>query len=170
MINLRKTSGLIAMALLVSFSTVSTEAKAVGKEKSGQVVSSQGNGDNTNTVENGQSNEAENTEKVTSKDKENVEGENNKELNSNDENNTGEEKKDEEEVVPYQWLKIHDKLFYYVNGQQYNVPGWFKEHDINPEADENKLYYIEDDGTVAVGWKQFADKWYYFDENGVMLT
>lgn len=169
MINLRRTSSLIAMALFVSFSTLSIEAKAVDKEKSGQVVSSQGEEDNASTAESGQVNKTENTEKVTGKDKENVKEDNNKEINSNNENNT-DENNGEEEVPQYQWLKVHDKLFYYVNGKQYSEPGWFNEHDINPEADANKLYYIEDDGTVAVGWKQFSDKWYYFDENGVMQT
>ena len=175
MINLRRTSSLIAMALFVSFSTLSIEANAVDKEKTVQVVSSHGEGDNTSTEENGQVNEEENTEEVTSKDKQNIKEENNREVNSNNENTNDEDKNDnedenEEEVSPFQWLKVHDKLFYYVNGKPYNEPGWFNEHDINPEADENKLYYIEDDGTVAVGWKQFSDKWYYFDENGVMQT
>ena len=72
MINLKKTSSLIAMALLVSFSTVSTEAKAIDKEKSVQVASSQGKEDNTISSESGQSNKKETTEKVASKDKENV--------------------------------------------------------------------------------------------------
>lgn len=175
MINLKKTSSLIAMALLVSFSTVSTEAKASDKEKSVQVASSQGKEDNTISSESGQSNKKETTEKVVSKDKENVKEENNEEESLNNEKSTDEDKtedkdKDGEEVPSYQWLKVHDKLFYYVNGKQYNEPGWFNEHDINPEADENKMYYIEDDGTVAVGWKEFSDKWYYFDENGVMQT
>lgn len=175
MINLKKTSSLIAMALLVSFSTVSTEAKAIDKEKSVQVASSQGKEDNTISSESGQSNKKETTEKVVSKDKENVKEENNEEESLNNEKSTDEDKnedkdKDGEEVPSYQWLKVHDKLFYYVNGKQYNEPGWFNEHDINPEADENKMYYIEDDGTVAVGWKEFSDKWYYFDENGVMQT
>jgi competence protein ComEC len=169
MINLRRTSSLIAMALFVSLSTASIEARAVDKEKGGQVVSSQGTADNTSNTDDGQVNKKQNTEKTATKDKENVEEDNDKEVNSNNENTT-DENNSEEEVAQYQWLKVHDKLFYYVNGKPYNQPGWFNEHDVNPEADENKLYYIEDDGTVAVGWKQFADKWYYFDENGVMLT
>ncbi|MBE6070365.1 MAG: MBL fold metallo-hydrolase [Clostridium butyricum] len=198
MINLRKTSSLVSMVLLLCFSMMSIEAKAVGQDKNVQVVSSQGleQGSNTLTdkqdkeksknnkdsddedkVENGEKtndeNKSDNSEKTSDEDKvDNSEDTEDKEEVSSEDNEdkTNVDDKKEEEVVHFQWLKVHDKLFYYVNGKLYEEEGWFNESTINPEASEDKLYYIDDDGSAVTGWREFADKWYYFDENGVMQT
>lgn len=169
MINLRKTSGLISMVLLLSFAALPIEAKAIDKEKNVQASSSQNEIDNTGSSESGQENREEDNKNRVSKNGENNEQENDKEIDSNDKKNTN-EKDDEEETVSFEWVKKEDRLFYYVNGKKYNEIGWFKESDINIEADKDKLYYIQDDGSVVIGWKKFADKWYYFNEDGVMQT
>ncbi|EJR90585.1 binary toxin-like calcium binding domain-containing protein, partial [Bacillus cereus] len=38
------------------------------------------------------------------------------------------------------------------------------------ESKGGKTYYRDKTGTLATGWKQIDDKWYYFDSNGAMVT
>ncbi len=70
----------------------------------------------------------------------------------------------------FQWINIHGRLFYYVNGIKYNEPGWFKEKDININADENNIYYFDEDGLAVTGWFEIDGNQYYFNEAGIRQT
>lgn len=61
--------------------------------------------------------------------------------------------------------------------------GWYYDRDIknwnyfkngevikNDWVNDNNLYYLKDDGSMAKGWQQINNKWYFFSNSGVMKT
>lgn len=61
--------------------------------------------------------------------------------------------------------------------------GWYYDRDIknwnyfkngevikNDWVNDNNLYYLKDDGSMAKGWQQINNNWYCFANNGAMKT
>ncbi len=151
MVRLKKI-GLVVMGLMISLSLAVVSASAEPITDSEQAVNA-----SDQTVEN----EVQGTENYNSE----QEGEDTGISGENAEAET-----EEQEVKPYEWINIHGKLFYYVNGVQYNHQGWFKEKDIDSSADENNIYYFDEDSTAVTGWQIIDDNKYYFNENGIRQT
>ncbi|MDR1765026.1 MAG: cell wall-binding protein [Lachnospiraceae bacterium] len=87
-----------------------------------------------------------------------------------------------------EWKKGADNLFRYLDSTGYMVinawveddyymdedgilvtSNWKKLPDLSGESDENVWYYFSSSGKKVVdSWKKIGDKWYYFNEYGVM--
>ena len=57
------------------------------------------------------------------------------------------------------WLKDNDK-WYYLNENGVMHTGWIKNN--------GSWYYLQEDGTMKTGWLKDNDNWYYMNENGMM--
>lgn len=81
------------------------------------------------------------------------------------------------------WVRFDDNTaFYYIDGER--VVGWkyiddnwyyFDEYDgmvySNFVVDNNKIYVLSDDGTMARNeWVKVGNDWMYADKNGVAYT
>ena len=71
----------------------------------------------------------------------------------------------------------------YINGKWYMLDtatgemkiGWYKEAVINKDnsKDNNKTenwYYLDDDGSMKMGWLSIGGVWYYFNKSGVFAV
>ncbi|AGF59104.1 glucan-binding YG repeat protein/beta-lactamase superfamily II metal-dependent hydrolase [Clostridium saccharoperbutylacetonicum] len=80
-----------------------------------------------------------------------------------------------ENFIDYGWKTINNKKYYIVNNKISETTGWVMEKDLNPnikrnDKNYNAQYYLDEDFSVVVGWKQIDDNWYYFNSDGVMQT
>ena len=150
----------VGLVMTVSMSCVSAKAETIVNDIQ---ASSEITGANDESLQN-TSDKTDNNGTVV------IHADNNEE--ENDKDNKGENTQDNAEervdVKPFEVLNVHDKLFLYVNGVQYSEPGWLKEKEINAQATINNMYYIEQDGTAALGWLEIDNNWYYFNEQGIM--
>ena len=54
-------------------------------------------------------------------------------------------------------------MWYYFDAKGYCLTSqWFKEND--------KWYYLKENGAMAIGWVFVIGKWYYLDTSGAMVT
>lgn len=65
------------------------------------------------------------------------------------------------------WQKMFGKLYYYTKDGMVQKTGWFKEKDVNSDANNNNEYYLDESHAATVGWKKINNLWYYFDETGI---
>lgn len=80
-----------------------------------------------------------------------------------------------ENFIDYGWKTINNKKYYIVNNKISETTGWIREKDLNPniksnDKNYNVQYYLDEDFSVVVGWKQIDDNWYYFNSDGIMQT
>lgn len=80
-----------------------------------------------------------------------------------------------ENFIDYGWKTINNKKYYIVNNKISETTGWIMEKDLNPnikrnDKNYNAQYYLDEDFSVVVGWKQIDDNWYYFNSDGIMQT
>ncbi|MFT8350692.1 MBL fold metallo-hydrolase [Clostridium saccharoperbutylacetonicum] len=80
-----------------------------------------------------------------------------------------------ENFIDYGWKTINNKKYYIVNNKISETTGWVMEKDLNPnikrnDKNYNAQYYLDEDFSVVVGWKQIDDNWYYFNSDGIMQT
>lgn len=68
------------------------------------------------------------------------------------------------------WITVEGSLYFVTEDGVYDKTGWFKEEEVNSNSKNDKKYYIDEDGSAVIGWKQIEDKWYYFDKTGAMMT
>ena len=74
-----------------------------------------------------------------------------------------------QEVLP-EWKNIDGKLYYVTKDGVLEKTGWFKEKDENPNASNDNVYYLDRNHAAIIGWKEFGDLWYYFNEAGIKQT
>ena len=74
-----------------------------------------------------------------------------------------------QETLPA-WKNIDGKLYYVTKDGISEETGWFEEKDENPNADNDNQYYLDKNHAATIGWKQFGDSWYYFNEAGIKQT
>ncbi|AQR97773.1 MBL fold metallo-hydrolase [Clostridium saccharoperbutylacetonicum] len=80
-----------------------------------------------------------------------------------------------ENFIDYGWKTINNKKYYIVNNKISETTGWIMEKDLNPnikrnDKNYNAQYYLDEDFSVVIGWKQIDDNWYYFNSDGIMQT
>lgn len=68
------------------------------------------------------------------------------------------------------WKSIDGKLYYITKDGILKKTGWFKEKDENHNNTNDNEYYLNEDYSASIGWKEISDSWYYFDETGVKQT
>ena len=61
-----------------------------------------------------------------------------------------------------QWVKNGDSLFWIEEDGAMAVKKWHKAGEV--------WYWFDGSGAAATGWQEIDSKWYYFDENHVMVT
>lgn len=68
------------------------------------------------------------------------------------------------------WNNVGGKLYYFTKEGIAKETGWFKEKDVNPNANNDNEYYLDKDYSATIGWKQIKNSWYYFNEAGIKQT
>lgn len=92
-------------------------------------------------------------------------GENSDDLLENDEDEIEEP---EEKVMEDGWNIIDGKRFYVIDNEIVDKTGWFRESEIDKRKNRENEYYLLEDHSAAIGWKQIGDQWFYFDSEGIM--
>lgn len=64
------------------------------------------------------------------------------------------------EVVIDDWKDVNGAWYRYDADGELMTSQWFKEDD--------KWYYLKEDGAMALGWHKINNKWYFFNQNGSM--
>ena len=64
------------------------------------------------------------------------------------------------EVVIDDWKNVNGAWYRYDVDGELMTSQWFKEDD--------KWYYLKEDGAMALGWHKINNKWYFFNQNGSM--
>ena len=64
------------------------------------------------------------------------------------------------EVVIDDWKDVNGAWYRYDADGELMTNQWFKEDD--------KWYYLKEDGAMALGWHKINNKWYFFNQNGSM--
>lgn len=64
------------------------------------------------------------------------------------------------EVVIDDWKDVNGAWYRYDADGELMTSQWFKEDD--------KWYYLKEDGATALGWHKINNKWYFFNQNGSM--
>ena len=62
------------------------------------------------------------------------------------------------EVVIDDWKNVNGAWYRYDVDGKLMTSQWFKEED--------KWYYLKEDGAMALGWHKINNKWYFFNQNG----
>ena len=77
-----------------------------------------------------------------------------------DETNDTETGSDTETVID-DWKQINGAWYRYDANGKVMVSQWFEEND--------KWYWLKEDGVMATGWQLINDKWYFFNGDGEMV-
>lgn len=155
--------------LCISFINVNVYAEAK-VDKQTDVVEA----DTSETAKN--KNDDKSTENNSNKNEDNQNSnKNNGNSNKNNENSDVDdsENAEEETVVEEElpaWQEIDGKLYYVTEDGIVEETGWFKEKDVNPDADNDYEYYLDKKHAATIGWKKIKEDWYYFDEKGRKQT
>ena len=64
------------------------------------------------------------------------------------------------EVVIDDWKNVNGAWYRYDVDGELMTSQWFKEDD--------KWYWLKEDGAMALGWHKINNKWYFFNQNGSM--
>lgn len=174
---------IVSMTMTFSFSILGTHAYAATNKEVKSVSSQEqtvtndniNNSDNTEASPFGKSvkenSEVKNTD--NKKDLELINDSNKKtDKDDNDENNTDRnlsENIEDEKIVPH-WEYINGNLHYVTEDGIVKETGWFKEEDINSDADNDNEYYLDKNYAAVTGWNKIGGNWYYFNEKGVKQT
>lgn len=171
--NVKKLLMTISMTLAFSFSMLSTGAYAVSNNisnnsssQSEQKTENKSNNDNknsTSTSDNNTSNKGTNGYGKT------ADSNNDKTavvIIGDNENQTVKDTSESKIVVPH-WEYISGYLHYITKDGIVEKQGWFKEKDVNPDADNDNEYYLDKNSAALTGWNKIGENWYYFNETGV---
>lgn len=70
------------------------------------------------------------------------------------------ESESDTEVVIDEWKNVNGAWYRYDVDGELMTSQWFKEDD--------KWYWLKEDGAMALGWHKINNKWYFFDADGSM--
>ncbi len=165
--NIKKALVIIPMVFLLCMSFIGTMAMADDKVNQTNTVDSsnknQGSSSANTTSSNPQVNN--NTATVSGK---NDQGKSTSTVNENDNQNQNSETSTVE-VLPA-WQNLHGKWYYVTKDGILTKTGWFKEKDVNPNANNDNEFYLGSDYAATIGWKKIEGSWYYFNEAGIKQT
>lgn len=74
----------------------------------------------------------------------------------------------EESVQPSGWTLINNRYFYIEKNGSFKK-GWYND-GYDWYFDGYDYYYLNNNGTMATGWKEINGDWYYLESNGTMVT
>lgn len=167
--NIKKALIIVPMSFLICMSFIGTRVKAEDVNQSGIESSNKNQESSSENIANSNSQNT-NTNATTTT---TVSGQNDKEkstssVNGNDNQNQNSETSTME-VLPA-WQNLHGKWYYVTKDGILKKMGWFKEKDVNPNADNNNEFYLGSDYAATIGWKQVGGSWYYFNGAGIKQT
>lgn len=158
----------LSVSALMLWSSVPLSVYASGIPEKDTVLVKSESSEKTNNVEledkkdDKKQNDKDNIKNDTGDNKENKDHE-----DVNDENEKPDEEVQEERMEDG-WNVINGKKYYVLDNEIINKTGWFKESDVVRKKNNKDEYYLNDDHSVATGWKEIGGNWYYFNSEGIL--
>ena len=170
--SIKKVLVIFPMLFLLCMSFIGTVAKAEDKtNQTSTVQSNSQNQEGSKTIA-GSSNSNESNTTVTSGT--NTQVSHSAQGSTSNSNNVGpnnsQNSSEAKDMIAPVWKNINGKLYYMTKDGVYSKSGWFKEKDINPSANNDNEYYLDNTYAANIGWAKIDNSWYYFNGYGVKQT